>query len=187
MQHSMGFSYQASQTAVIKLPGIASTGQTGTEWNFDNLPYLDPGEAIIKGVSSFCVTSITNAPLAGTALVSAAIFQKSYLTLYGNAWCNGRPGKQGNQIYQNIPLPMMNPLQDSAITPSNRNWGAFCTGDMEVDWQKSLAKIANAPANTTDMVFLFEIFFDFYADRVRYEINPQTGVADKTKPYLIQV
>ncbi len=163
------FKYMAAQTAQILVAGV-SGGQTGTEWNFPDLPYLDPGKAIIKGIEAFCVTAVTNAPLQGTALPTAAIFQKSYLTLYGSAWLNGRPGKQGNQIFQNIPLTDMNPLQDSATTPFNRQ-GGFPTGDMEVDWQKSLVKIANAPANTTDFVFLFNIYFDFYADRVRLDAS----------------
>lgn len=164
--NSLNFKYQAAQTAQILVGGV-SGGQTGTEWNFPDLPYLDPGKAIIKGISAYCVTAITKAPLQGTALVTAAIFEQSYLTLYGSAWLNGRPGKQGNQIFQNIPLTDINPLQDSATTPFNTN--IFSVGNMEVDWQKSLVKIASAPANTTDVAFLFKIYFDFYADRVRQD------------------
>lgn len=162
MNQTTDFDYQGAQTIQIKIPGITG-GQTNTEFPFPNVSYLDPGMAFIKGIESFTASALTYAPKGSNLpVVTDTIFKQSFVTLYGTAWFNGYPGKQGNQIYEKIPLIRLNTVQDAVPNPFVRS--VFRTGMMEVDWQKSSVTLGAAPANTTDLYFVFNAYFDFFKD-----------------------
>lgn len=144
--------YQAVQ---ITIPGVASTGQTGTTFQFPDLPYLRPRQAYIQAIEVYTLASVSLSPVSGTALASLGIMQKTALTLYG-----GIDGvKQGNQIVQQIPVLRLNNLQNATPDPFAVNIMKF--NNLEVDWTKSFITIGSAPANTSDVAVVFGVYFNF--------------------------
>lgn len=147
----------AYQAVEVRIAGIAATGQTQTQWSFPDLPYLRPNMAFIQAIEYYSVNAITFSPVSGTANVSLAIAQKTAVTLYG-----GIEGvKQGNQIVQQMPILRLNNMQDAVTSPFSHGMMKF--RDLQVDWTKSMLNIASAPANTTDMAFVFGVYFNFAA------------------------
>lgn len=155
-------SADAYQVAEVQLPaGAGSTAQTGQTFPFPDLPYLRPLMAYIQAIEVYTLASVTNSPVSGTALASLAIMQRSSLTLYG-----GVAGvKQGNQIIQQMPLVRLNNMQNATPDPFSLNM--MMLNDMQVDWTKSFVNVNPVPNNTTNMVFLFGIYFNF---------NPGSGL-----------
>ena len=152
----------AFQVAEVQLPsGAGGTAQNNQQFNFPDLPYLRPLMAYIQAIEVYTLASVTNGPLSGTALASLAIMQRSSLTLYG-----GITGvKQGNQLIQQMPLVRLNNLQNATPDPFAQN--IMILNDMQVDWTKSYVNVNPVPGNTTNMVFLFGIYFNF---------NPKSGL-----------
>lgn len=153
--------YDAYQAAEIKIPGVASTGQTGTQWNFPDLPYLRPEGANIVAVELYTVNTLTNGTVSNTANASIAIAKTAALTLYGGIINpeNGLPVKQGNEIIQRVPVLRLNNIQNASTDPFSRN--IFLLNNMQVDWTKSFISLSAAPANTTDICFCFGIYFNY--------------------------
>lgn len=163
MQQNNNIIADAYQCVEVRLPGVAA-GQTQTQFNFPDLPYLRPRMAYIQAIEYYTLASVTNSPVSGTALPSLAISQKSSLTIYGSVVSvdrNGQPTyvKQGNQIVQQLPLLRLNNLQNATPDPFANQ--IFKMRDLEVDWTKTFVQIATAPNNTTDMAFCFGVYFNF--------------------------
>ncbi len=145
----------AFQAVEVRLPGVVSTGQQQTQWSFPDLPYLRPNMAFIQAIEYYTLASITNSPVSGTALPSLGISQKTSITIYGSI-----PGvKQGNQIIQQMPVLRLNNMQNATPDPFAQQIMKF--RDLQVDWTKTMLTIASAPANTTDMAFVFGVYFNF--------------------------
>lgn len=145
----------AYQAIEVRLPGVATTGQTGQQWNFPDLPYLRPRMAYIQAIEYYTLAAQTLSPVSGTALVSLGISQKTSITIYGSI-----PNvKQGNQIVQQMPVLRLNNIQVGTADPFAQQIMKF--KDLEIDWTKTFLSIASAPANVTDMAFVFGVYFNF--------------------------
>jgi hypothetical protein len=141
----MAFRVNKFELVEISVPGVASTGQTGTRWNFPDLPKLR--YTSLQALQVFSIATLTIAP-SGQALASTAILQKSYLVLYSN-------DRQDNY---NVPLLSLNPIQDASNTPFQR--GLYEFSGQKATWDKSYISIASAPANTTNFSFVFGIYYN---------------------------
>lgn len=156
----------AFQAIEVRLPGVAATGQTQTQWSFPDLPYLRPLMAYIQALEFYSIGAVTNSPVSGTANVTVAIAQKTSLTIYGSI----QGVKQGNQIVQQMPVYRLNNIQDATPAPFAQQIMKF--KDLQIDWTKTQLNIASAPANTTDMAFCFGVYFNFAAGSL---MNDFTG------------
>jgi|GEM_PF-1946169 len=141
----MAFRVNKFELVEINVPGVASTGQTGTRWNFPDLPKLR--YTSLQALQVFSIATLTIAP-SGQALASTAILQKSYLVLYSN-------DRQDNY---NVPLLSLNCIQDASNTPFQR--GLYEFSGQKATWDKSYISIASAPANTTNFSFVFGIYYN---------------------------
>jgi hypothetical protein len=141
----MAFRVNKFELVEISVPGVASTGQTGTRWNFPDLPKLR--YTSLQALQVFSIATLTIAP-SGQALATTAILQKSYLVLYSN-------DRQDNY---NVPLLSLNCIQDASNTPFQR--GLYEFSGQKATWDKSYISIASAPANTTNFSFVFGIYYN---------------------------
>lgn len=141
----MAFRTQKFELVEINVPGVASTGQTGTRWNFPDLPKLR--YTSLQALQVYTIATMSVAP-SGQALPSLAILQKSYLVLYSN-------DRQDNY---NVPLLTFNSIQDAAPSPFQR--GLFEFSGQKATWDKSYISIATAPANTVNFSFVFGIYYN---------------------------
>jgi hypothetical protein len=141
----MAFRVNKFELVEINVPGVASTGQTGTRWNFPDLPKLR--YTSLQALQVFSIATLTIAP-SGQALASTAILQKSYLVLYSN-------DRQDNY---NVPLLSLNCIQDASNTPFQR--GLYEFSGQKATWDKSFISIASAPANTVNFSFVFGIYYN---------------------------
>jgi hypothetical protein len=141
----MAFRVNKFELVEISVPGVASTWQTGTRWNFPDLPKLR--YTSLQALQVFSIATLTIAP-SGQALASTAILQKSYLVLYSN-------DRQDNY---NVPLLSLNCIQDASNTPFQR--GLYEFSGQKATWDKSYISIASAPANTTNFSFVFGIYYN---------------------------
>jgi len=152
--------YDAYQAVEIQIAGV-SGGQTGTQFNFPDLPYLRPNSADIVAVELYTINTLTNSTVSNTATASIAIMKTAALTLYGGILNpeNGEPVKQGNEIIQRVPALRLNNIQNASTDPFSRN--IFLLNNMQVDWTKSFISLSAAPANTTNISFCFGVYFNF--------------------------
>ena len=141
----MAFRVNKFELVEISVPGVASTGQTGTRWNFPDLPKLR--YTSLQALQVFSIATLTIAP-SGQALATTAILQKSYLVLYSN-------DRQDNY---NVPLLSLNCIQDASNTPFQR--GLYEFSGQKATWDKSYISIASAPANTVNFSFCFGIYYN---------------------------
>jgi hypothetical protein len=157
----INFKFDAIQSVEIIVPGV-SGGNTSQTFSFPDLPYLRPSNARIKGIELMTINTITKSPLSGTALVTAAMLQTSFLTLYG-----GIPGvKQGNEIIQRLALSRLNVVQNASTDPFVPE--VMPLNEMQVDWTKSNVYMQTAPGNTTAVAFVFNVYFDFIETLPQY-------------------
>lgn len=146
--------YDAFQSVEIQIP--ASTTQT--KFPFPNLPYLQAGSAKIKAIEIYTRDVITNSPISKVAVNTVAELQKISLTLYGGKTDGNVVIKQGNQIVQEVPVMRLNQQQASG-TPYNQN--VYLLDSLDIDWTKSFIEYAAAPANGSNAVVLFGVYFDW--------------------------
>lgn len=147
----------AFQAVEVRLPGVSGGGQTQTQFNFPDLPYLRPKMAWIQAIEFYTVGSTPYSMVSGTATVTAAIAARTSLTVYGSV-----PNvKQGNQIIQQIPIVRLNAMQ-AAAAPEPFSQSIMLLNDLEIDWTKTyLQVVGGAPANTTDLAYCFGVYFNF--------------------------
>jgi hypothetical protein len=77
----MAFKAAKYELVELLVPGVASTGQTQTQWSFPDLPKLR--YTSLLAMETFGVDTQTASPN-NVATPTAAILQKSYLVLYAN-------------------------------------------------------------------------------------------------------
>ena len=143
----MAFKAAKYEFVTINVPGVASTGQTQTLWNFPDLPKLR--YTALLAMETFGVDTLTVNPN-NVANASATILSKSFLVLYAN---------ERQDLYR-IPLISLVRIQaqTGGATPFNRAMFEF-QGGPKVTWDKSYVTIASAPANTTDVSFNFGVYY----------------------------
>jgi hypothetical protein len=139
----MGFRSKKFEFVEIIVPGIASTGQTGTVWNFPDLPKLR--YTSLLGLSIYTANNISATP-SGNTPITTAIIQKSFLVLYAD----------DRQDLFRIPLTDLNRTQAST-DPFIRQFYEF--NGQQVTWDKSYVQIGSAPGNTTNLSFCFGVHY----------------------------
>ena len=142
----MAFKAAKYELVELLVPGVASTGQTNTQWSFPDLPKLR--YTSLLAIETFGVDTVTASPN-NVAAPTAAILQKSYLVLYAN----------DRQDLYRIPLVSLVRTQatTSASTPFVR--GLYEFQGQKVTYDKSFVQIASAPGNTTNFSFIFGIYY----------------------------
>jgi hypothetical protein len=147
----------------VQVQGV-SGGQTGTQFNFPDLPYLRPNSANIVAIEYYTVNTLTNGTVSNTASASIAIAKTASLTIYGGIKnpVTGLPVKSGNEIIQRVPVLRLNNIQNASTDPFSRN--IFLLNDLQVDWTKCFISLSAAPANTTNICFCFGVYFN-YSDK----------------------
>lgn len=140
-----------SQLVELKIFGVAG-GNTGTRFQFQDQPYLRFKS--ILGIDTYNATEVPVSPT-GATVVSNAQMIKGYLTLYINDVDN--PSSVGEWM-QNIPLVQMHRIE----SPTSANVFVFepmLLAGQTIIWDKSYVTLSSAFSNTTDVSFLFNIYF----------------------------
>jgi hypothetical protein len=148
------FRVKKSQLVELKVFGV-SGGNTGTRFQFQDQPYLRFKP--ITGLETFNVVDIPLSPT-GATVVSAAQLITGYLTLYVNDVDD--PSSVGEWI-QNVPLTILKRTQDQTagvIAPFVRQ--PFLMAGQTILWDKSYVTLTSALSNTTDLSFLFNVYFE---------------------------
>jgi len=148
------FRVKKSQLVELKIFGV-SGGNTGTRFQFQDQPYLRYKP--IMGVETLNVVDVPTSPT-GAAVVSAAQLVTGYLTLYINDVDD--PSSVGEWI-QNVPLTLLKRTQDQTsgvIAPFVRQ--PFLLAGQTIIWDKSYVTLSTALNNTSDLSFLFQVYFE---------------------------
>ena len=140
----MAFKALKYELVELVIPGIAGGGQTGTRWNFPDLPKLR--YTSLQAVQLFTPGTITTSPL-GNALITTAALKYGYLTFYAN---------ERQDLYR-IPLLEMNHIQNSATDPFSRQLFEFA--GQKVTWEKSYIEFGQAPGNTSTGSILLGVYY----------------------------
>jgi hypothetical protein len=130
---------------------VNPANSTATKLQFFDLPYLRFKQ--ITGIEVLTVTDASASPT-NKAVISNAQMIKSYLTLYLNDPSN--PNNVGEWIQQ-VPLSLMHRVQNSANDPFVRQ-GYNLVGQT-VYWEKCFLNFASSLGNTSDVSFLFNVYF----------------------------
>jgi hypothetical protein len=130
---------------------VNPANSTATKLQFFDLPYLR-----FKQITGIEVLNVNDASASPTnkAVVSNAQMIKSYLTLYLNDPSN--PTIVGEWIQQ-VPLSLMHRVQNSSNDPFVRQ-GYNLVGQT-VYWEKCFLNFASSLGNTSDVSFLFNVYF----------------------------
>jgi len=144
----MAFKTSKYELVELTVAGVASTGNTGTQFSFPDLPKLRYTN--LQAMETFAVDTVTVSPN-NIALPSAAIIQKSYLVLYAN---------ERQDIYR-VPLVSLIRTQatNNASAPFVRALYEFAPGT-QVTWDKCFIQLASAPANTTNISYVFGVYYN---------------------------
>lgn len=141
----MAFKAAKYELVELLVPGVAG-GQTQTQFSFPDLPKLR--YTALMALETFAVDTLTVSPN-NVALPSAAILQKSYLVLYSN---------ERQDLFR---IPLISLIRTQATsTPSApfvRSLPEF--SGQKITWDKSYVTIASAPANTTNISFVFGVYY----------------------------
>ena len=132
----------------LRVPGVAVSGQSGVQFNFLDQPYLRPDVASIRAITLYTFNSITGSPVSTGTLASVAITKTASLTLVSD----------GFNIVQKLPVVALNVIQNASTDPFVREYTMF--NNLRVDWTKSFVSMTAAPANTTDIYFVFGVYYD---------------------------
>jgi hypothetical protein len=139
----MAFKAMKYELVELVIPGVAG-GQTGTRWNFPDLPKLR--YTSLQAVSVFTDGTLTTSPL-GNTLMPTSVLKTAYLTFYAN---------ERQDLYR-IPLLEMNHIQNSANDPFSRQLFEF-TGQ-KVTWEKTFIELGAAPANTANRSIVLGVYY----------------------------
>jgi hypothetical protein len=141
----MAFKAAKYELVELLVPGVAG-GQTQTQFSFPDLPKLR--WTALMALETFAVDTLTVSPN-NVALPSAAILQKSYLVLYSN---------ERQDLFR---IPLISLIRTQATTgasaPFVRSLPEF--SGQKITWDKSYVTIASAPANTTNISFVFGVYY----------------------------
>ena len=141
----MAFKAAKYELVELLVPGVAG-GQTQTQFSFPDLPKLR--YTALMALETFAVDTLTVSPN-NVALPSAAIMQKSYLVLYSN---------ERQDLFR---IPLISLIRTQATTgasaPFVRSLPEF--SGQKITYDKSYVTIASAPANTTNISFVFGVYY----------------------------
>jgi hypothetical protein len=142
----MAFKAAKYELVELLVPGVASTGQTNTQWSFPDLPKLR--YTSLLAIETFGVDTVTASPN-NIAAPTAAILQKSYLVLYAN---------ERQDLYR---IPLVSLVRTQATTNASTPFvrGLYEFQGQKVTYDKSFVQIASAPGNTTNFSFIFGIYY----------------------------
>lgn len=167
----------------LKIPGVASTGNTGTLFNFPDQP--DIRYARTTGIVAFTHTDINTCFPDNVAVLADADIGKVTLVLETNdpddmfkagSTTQKQKGEAGRftgtlDTIQWLPLSMIHVVQGAAGVPFVRqvvHWK-----DRYIVWQKSQIQIApGGLANTTDVAICLGLFYTFI-DEFGKPISPR--------------
>jgi len=136
-----------SQLIELVNPG----GSTATKLQFQDQPYLRQKQ--ITGIEVLNVNDMSASPT-NNPVITTAILQKSYITLYLND--PGNPQNVGEWI-QNVPLVLLHRIQNASSDPYVRK--AYDLVGQVIYWEKCYLTFASSLANANDISFLFNVYF----------------------------
>lgn len=142
---------QKSQLVELKIYGISS-GNTGTNFQFQDQPYLR-GKKIF-GLESFTSTDVPISPT-GSTTTNGDQYKKGFLTLYVNDIKN--PSSVGEWI-QNVPMTILHRVQNVDQQAFVRI--PYLMAGQTIIWDKSYVRLTSSFNNTTDISFLFNVYFE---------------------------
>jgi len=144
----MAFKSAKYELVTLVVSGVSSGGQTGTQFSFPDLPKLRYTN--LQAMETWAVDTVPVNPN-NVAVPSAAIIQKSYLVLYAN---------ERQDLYR---IPLISLCRTQAVTgataPFVRALYEFAPGT-QVTWDKSFIQLASAPANTSDISYIFGVYYN---------------------------
>ena len=141
-----------SQLVELKVFGVATTGNTGTRFQFQDQPYLRFKS--IVGIDTYNNSDVPTSPT-GASVITPAQLITGFLTLYINDVDN--PSSVGEWM-QNIPLVMMHRV-GSPTTSNVFVFDPMLMAGQTIIWDKSYVTLSTPLANTTDKSFLFNVYF----------------------------
>jgi len=141
VKNSSGDGIYKEQLIEVVVPGIAVTGQTGTQFNFPDLPQLR--YIFLRGLKVYSFNALPTAP-SGNGNITLANFKQAFLTLYIADPDN--LASQGEYIYR-IPLIELNDTVDNAAPLAPYKWEVERFIGQSVVWPKCYITFAVAPAN----------------------------------------
>lgn len=142
----MAFKADKYELVELLVPGVATTGNTGTQFFFPDLPKLRYVSTF--AIESWAVDTLLVSPN-NVALPSAAIMQKSYLVLYANEMQN---------LWR---IPLISFIRTQATTSASAPFvrAMYELKGQKITWDKSYVQCASAPANTTNISFCFGVYY----------------------------
>ena len=140
---------QVIKSQLIEL--IFPANSTATKFQFNDQPYLRNKQ--ITGIEVIDGNDMAVSPTGKTPITSTQM-KSSYLTLYLNDPFN--PQNVGEWI-QNVPLTLLHRVQNASNDPFVRN-GYDLVGQV-IYWEKCFLNFGNTLGNTTDISFLFNVYF----------------------------
>lgn len=135
--------------------GVATTGNQNTRIQFQDQPYLRNKQ--ITGIEILTSSDMSASPSNRTP-ITVAQMQTSYLTLYLNDVNN--PGDVGEWI-QLVPFTLLHRAQNSGSSTTSMPFvrQMFELYGQTIFWEKCYVTLPTAFANTTDVSFLFNVYF----------------------------
>jgi hypothetical protein len=130
---------------------VNPANSTATKLQFFDLPYLRFKQ--ITGIEVLNVNDASKSPTNKDVVTNAQMI-KSYLTLYLNDPSN--PSNVGEWIQQ-VPLSVLHRIQNSSNDPFVRQ-GYNLVGQT-IYWEKCFINFASSLGNTSDVSFLFNVYF----------------------------
>ena len=130
---------------------VNPANSTATKLQFFDLPYLRFKQ--ITGIEVLNVNDASKSPTNKDVVTNAQMI-KSYLTLYLNDPSN--PNNVGEWIQQ-VPLSLLHRVQNASTDPFVRQ-GYNLVGQT-VYWEKCFLNFASSLGNTSDVSFLFNVYF----------------------------
>lgn len=140
-----------SQLVELKIFGI-SGGNTGSQFNFQDQPYLRNKK--IQGIESFEANEVPITPT-GAATVNNAEYVKGFLTLYTN---DVKDPKSVGEWLQNIPMVVLHRVQNATPTPYVRL--PYILAGQTIIWDKCYIRLTSPLNNTVDKSFIFNVYFE---------------------------
>lgn len=140
-----------SQLIELILPGIAG-GNNTAKLQFNDQPYLRNKK--ILGIEVLTSGDCTKSPSNRTPISSAQMLG-SFLTLYLND--PGKPQDVGEWI-QDVPFVLLHRVQNTANDPFCRQMYELV--GQKIYWEKCFITMPTPFANTTDISFLLQIYFE---------------------------
>lgn len=140
------------QLIEVVVAGV-SGGNNATRFQFPDQPYLRYCK--IWGIEVYNVLDIPTS-LQGNAVISNAQMIASFLTLYLSDPEDPTNTKLGEWV-QNVPFSRLHNVQNGSTNPFSRM--PFNLVGQQVQWEKCYINIPTAFANTSNVSFLFGVYF----------------------------